>query len=106
MIKSKDLYDELAAIAKSGGITIRKESGNFKSGYCLVDDKPIIILNKFNSIDYLNKIIALGISYFKMDNQFIKPNIREYIDKEALGNKLNLFEINIDNTELNGKEKK
>lgn len=101
-MKAKDLYNELFNIAKNGGITIRKEMGNFKSGYCLIEDKPIIILNKIASQEYQNRIIALGISYFNIDNQFITPKIREFIEREGSSYNINLFEINLSSIENNG----
>ncbi len=105
-MKTKDLYNELVIIAKSSGIAIRRETGNFKSGYCLIDEKPIIILNKIASQEHQNRIIALGISYFQVDNQFIKPIIREFIDKEARNININLFEININTENSDGKKEK
>ncbi len=53
----------LEAILKSDGFTIRYEKGNFQSGYCLLENKKVIIINKFfdlkNKIDSLCAIIAL-----------------------------------------------
>ncbi len=98
-MKTKELYDELSAIAKAGGVTIRRESGRFKSGYCLIEEKPIIILNKIASPEYQNRVLALGITYFKIDDIFIKPKVREFIEKETHNNKINLFELNIEHSD-------
>lgn len=38
--KFEELYDEL-------GYTIRFEKGNFHSGYCILQDRRIAVINKF-----------------------------------------------------------
>ncbi len=38
--KIEDLFSDL-------GYTIRYERGNFQSGYCLVEDRRIVVINKF-----------------------------------------------------------
>ncbi len=38
--KLEDLY-------KSIGYTVRYEKGSFQSGYCLLEDHPIVVINKF-----------------------------------------------------------
>ncbi len=38
--KIEDLYKELA-------YTIRYEKGNFQSGYCIVKDQRLVVINKF-----------------------------------------------------------
>jgi len=39
----KKLEDLFRAI----GYTVRYEKGSFQSGYCLLDDHPIVVINKF-----------------------------------------------------------
>lgn len=31
--------------------TVRFEKGNFKTGYCILEDRKVIIVNKFHDID-------------------------------------------------------
>jgi len=47
----------IEAILKSDGYAIRYEKGNFKSGFCLLENKKVIIINKF--FDLKNKIESL-----------------------------------------------
>ena len=98
-MKIKDIYQELFDICKKSDVIIRKEAGNFKSGYCLVNERKIIVLNKMASIDYMAKILALGLNYFELDNQYLKPVIRDFIDGELTKNDRDLFRIDlIENT--------
>jgi len=94
-MKIKDLYQELIDLAKQSGVIIRKEAGTFKSGYCLVEDKKIIVLNRMASIEYMSKIIALGLNYFEIDQQYLKPAIREYIDNELAKTDTKVFQIEV-----------
>ena len=97
-MKIKDIYHELADIAKQSGVIIRKEAGAFKSGYCLVEEKKIIVLNRMASIEYMSKIIALGLNYLEIDQQYLKPAIREFIDNELAKTDTKVFQIEIQKT--------
>jgi hypothetical protein len=105
-MKIKDIFDELTDAAKKNGVLIRKESGAFKSGFCTVEDKKIIVLNKMASVDYMSKIMALGVSYFELDRQLFKPAIREYIDNEVAKTDQNIFKIEAPSLQASFPDKK
>ena len=42
--KFEELYEEI-------GFRIRFEKGNFQSGYCLIQDKRIAVINKFLTLE-------------------------------------------------------
>lgn len=99
-MKTKDIYDDLVAIAKGAGVAIRRETGRFKSGYCTIDGKPIVILNKMASQEHHNKILANSILYFDIDVASAKQPLRDYIHTEVATQQMNLFEINIEGAKL------
>jgi hypothetical protein len=39
--------DKIEKIAEEGGYVIRYERGTFQSGYCILQDKKVVVLNKF-----------------------------------------------------------
>ncbi|MFT3682768.1 MAG: hypothetical protein QM791_21095 [Ferruginibacter sp.] len=39
--------DKIENIAEEAGYVIRYERGNFQSGYCILQSKKVIVLNKF-----------------------------------------------------------
>ena len=39
--------DKLHAIPEHAGYILRYERGNFQSGYCILESKKVIVLNKF-----------------------------------------------------------
>jgi uncharacterized protein YqfB (UPF0267 family) len=80
-MKLKEIYEELSVLAKQQGITIRKDSGSFKSGYALVKEKQVVILNKTASMEAMSKVIAKSL-YPEINNLYLKPVIREFIEGE------------------------
>ena len=44
---SKTNLTKIEMILKSQGYSIRYEKGNFNSGFCLLNDRNIIVINKF-----------------------------------------------------------
>jgi len=48
MIKyTQNTLDKLEAIPEQCGYILRYERGNFQSGYCILDNKKVVVLNKF-----------------------------------------------------------
>ena len=54
---TKQFQIKLESILESQGYKIRFEKGNFKSGYCVIKDKKVAIINKYFSLE--GKIKAL-----------------------------------------------
>ena len=44
---TQNILDKIERIAEEVGYVIRYERGNFQSGYCILQEKKIIVLNKF-----------------------------------------------------------
>ena len=41
------LLDKIEKVAEESGYVIRYERGNFQSGYCILQEKKVVVLNKF-----------------------------------------------------------
>lgn len=39
--------DKIETLIEEGGYVIRYERGTFQSGYCILQDKKVVVLNKF-----------------------------------------------------------
>lgn len=39
--------DKLESIAEEAGYVLRYERGTFQSGYCILENKKVVVLNKF-----------------------------------------------------------
>lgn len=92
-MKQKELLDELIELSKQVGFVIRRDKGNFKSGFCKINEINHFIINKSTSIETQNSIMAQGLSEFT-DKMYIKPMIRDYIEQERL-NRNNLFRLDV-----------
>ncbi|MCH8567296.1 MAG: hypothetical protein LAT67_03490 [Balneolales bacterium] len=82
-MKSEKLLLELEQILEQLGFVVRKERGNFRGGYCLLEGDKIIMLNKNQPADYLvGQIIRFFDDYdlrSKLDDMFLKPAVRKQI---------------------------
>jgi len=71
----------IEALLKSDGYTIRYEKGNFKSGFCLLENKRVIIINKFfdlkNKIESLSAIVA---QVYQQAPDYFLPEDKSFLD--------------------------
>ncbi len=44
---TQNILDKIERIAEESGYVIRYERGTFQSGYCILQEKKVIVLNKF-----------------------------------------------------------
>lgn len=44
---NQTILDKLEAIPKECGYVLRYERGTFQSGYCILEQKKVVVLNKF-----------------------------------------------------------
>ena len=57
---TQNILDKIEKIAEEVGYVIRYERGNFQSGYCILQAKKVIVLNKFFQIEgKINTLIEL-----------------------------------------------
>lgn len=49
--KSRYQLQKLVDKLREFEYTVRFEKGNFKTGYCILEEKKIIIVNKFHDVD-------------------------------------------------------
>lgn len=81
-MKTKDFYKELIELASALGYTIRRDNGNFRGGACILNNEKIIVLNKNLPIETQVNILSNAI-YPEIQSKFIKPGLRERIEKEV-----------------------
>lgn len=43
--------DKLEAVVEEAGYVLRYERGTFQSGYCILEDKKVVVLNKFLQLE-------------------------------------------------------
>ena len=45
------LLKQMEEIFKEGGYTVRYERGNFQNGYCILENKRVVVINKFHELE-------------------------------------------------------
>ncbi len=81
-MKADKLLDELLALAKSMDYTVRRESGSFRGGACVVHEQRLIILNKSMPLEAAAVILARALCRVVPTDVFLKPAVREIIERE------------------------
>lgn len=69
--KFEELYDEM-------GYTIRFEKGNFHSGYCILQDRRIAVINKFLTLEgRINALIDI-LPTVSMDIETLSGEMKQF----------------------------
>lgn len=88
--------DKLEAIPEQSGYVLRYERGNFQSGYCILEEKKVVVLNKFLQLEgRINTLINL-INQLDINTEALADDSR----------KLYMNIVSKLETEENGKEEK
>jgi hypothetical protein len=62
------LLKRLEEIFKEGGYTVRYEKGSFQNGYCVLEKKKVVVINKFHEVDAkINSMIEILLSIEDLD---------------------------------------
>lgn len=77
---TKHQLKKLEGLFEEIGYTIRYERGNFKSGYALVENKKIAVVNKFFDTEArINSLFDI-ISVIEIDSSLLQEKTREYYE--------------------------
>jgi len=79
----KQILAELDELAQKLGYTVRFEKGNFKGGYCLLKESKLLVVNSRNDHERRITIISKSLKEIGIDDIYIKPGLREIIEKES-----------------------
>ncbi len=82
-MKHEEIIDELQQLAGQMGIVIRYEKGDFDGGYCILKEARILVVNKRLAPNRKAAVLALGMNAIGLENVYLKPAIREFIDDET-----------------------
>lgn len=73
---TQHLLDKIEKIIGEGGYVIRYERGTFQSGYCILQDKKVVVLNKFfqtegriNTLIDLLPVLDINFDLLTLDHQ-------------------------------------
>lgn len=83
-MKTEELYKELCELAKQLGVKIKRDKNAKVSGICMVDDEQILVLDTKIPVEKRATIIATELKRAKIDNRFVKPILRDFIEKQEV----------------------
>ena len=81
-MKLKLIYNELKELLEKLGYKLVLDKGSFNTGYCLLEDEKMIVINKNKPYENRIKILSKILSKIDTNNIYIKPKIRELINQQ------------------------
>ena len=81
-MKLKSIYNELKELFEKLGYKLVLDKGSFNTGYCLLEDEKMIVINKNKPYENRIKILSKILSKIDTNNIYIKPKIRELINQQ------------------------
>ena len=77
---TQNTLDKIEKVIEEMGYIIRYERGTFQSGFCILEDKKVVVLNKFLQLEgRINTLIEL-IPQLKIDADALTPESRKVFD--------------------------
>jgi hypothetical protein len=67
--KLEELFNEIS-------YTVRYEKGNFNSGYCILDDRKVIVVNRFFDTDTRVNVLIDLLTVIPMDESLLSEKSR------------------------------
>jgi hypothetical protein len=72
---------KIERIFDEGGYTVRYEKGNFNSGFCVLENKRVVVINKFHPLDAkINSLIEI-LSLVNLNFDNMKEETRQFFDE-------------------------
>lgn len=79
---TKALQTKLEDIFKALNFKVRYERGSFKSGYCLIEQQNVIVINKFFPMESkVNTLMEILRSLEELDTSELTPNQLKMLSK-------------------------
>ena len=70
--------DKLEAVVEEAGYVLRYERGTFQSGYCILEERKVVVLNKFLQLEgRINTLLDL-IPQLNIDADTLTPDTRKF----------------------------
>ena len=79
-MKLERIIQELEAELTKMGIRVRREKGNFKGGWCVVNDEECLMLNRRHSVEMQFSVLADAVRSLPLDSVYLKPNVRTALE--------------------------
>jgi hypothetical protein len=72
--------EKIEKLLHEAGYVIRYERGNFQSGYCILEEKKVLVLNKFLALEgRINTLIDI-LPLLSLDPEMMSPENRKFME--------------------------
>jgi hypothetical protein len=72
--------DKIEKLIEEAGYIVRYERGSFQSGFCILEDRKVVVLNKFLQLEgRINTLIDL-IPQLKIEVEALTPESKKLFD--------------------------
>ena len=72
--------DKIGKLIEESGYIVRYERGSFQSGFCILEDRKVVVLNKFLQLEgRINTLIDL-IPQLKIEAETLTPDSKKWFD--------------------------
>lgn len=76
--------NKIEKVIEEAGYILRFERGTFQSGYCILEDRKVVVLNKFLQLEgKINTLIDL-MTGLKIDAESLSPESKKIYDDAML----------------------
>lgn len=76
--------NKIEKVIEEAGYILRFERGTFQSGYCILEDRKVVVLNKFLQLEgKINTLIDL-MAQLKIDVESLSPESKKIYDDAML----------------------
>lgn len=90
---SKSNLEKLEQLFKELEYTVRYEKGNFNSGYCVVEHKKIVVVNRFYDIEGRINILLDILSTLSIDESSLTEKSQQFFRQVAKNQENQLKEL-------------
>lgn len=75
------LLKKIEELYREGDYTVRYEKGNFSNGYCVLENKRVVVINKFHDLEAkINSLMDI-LSEVKIDVESLPEEMRALYHK-------------------------
>ena len=72
---------KLETVFKEGGYKVRYEKGNFQPGYCILENKKVVVINKYYALDAkINSLIEI-LDQIDIETINLSETSRSFLEK-------------------------
>jgi hypothetical protein len=73
--------NKLEALFEELGYIVRYEKGNFNAGYCILEHKKVVVINKYYTLEARINCLADIISRLEVNTAALSPAAKTVFDK-------------------------